>query len=40
MLYLHWACIDSKLNKVQGILQKIMLEPLLFTNIFFRYRNK
>ena len=33
MLYFHWEYIDSKLKKIQGILQTVMLAPLLF-NLF------
>ena len=33
----HWELFEYRLNKIQGILQKIMLTPLLFTHIFGWY---
>ena len=36
MLAFHWECIDSKLNKMQGMLYTFMLVPLFYTNIFGR----
>ena len=40
MLYFHWEFIDSKLSKIQGILQTSMLSPLLLTHIFGCYEKK
>ena len=40
MLDFRWKCIEYKLNKIQGISQKIMLAPFFFTNIFGHYANK
>ena len=37
MLAFDWKFFDYKLNKLQGISQKIMFAPFLFTNIFGRY---
>ena len=37
MLVLHWACVDSKVNKIKGIFNTIMLAPLFFTNSFGMY---
>ena len=40
MLDFHRELIGSKLRKIQGILQTIMLAPLFFRNIFGRYEKK
>ena len=40
MLAFNWEYMDYKLNKVQGILQTIMLEPYLSTNILVAMETK
>ena len=40
MLAFHWECIDYNLKKIKGIMQKIMLARLLFTNIFVSTERK
>ena len=38
MLALKWECVDSKLNKILGILEIFMLASLFFTRGFGRYK--
>ena len=40
LLEFHMECIDSKLDKIQGILQTFMLALLFSKNMFISYEKK